>query len=477
MKPWLLKQIRHLRTLPLKIRYNSHYVKALSKRISALCLLLSIFVSCQLNQPINVGDLSEKSGDIPTVVLRFNESTSDMKPEDATLTQVVNLDELTGTGVDLLFKSELSDINISSPTNFNIEITNAQPSGLNFQKIKDRYVPADYHTFLFTTIYHHFEKSRSEYLRLFNLENVDCTSCFRRMDVHVDPLDKTGRFSLVDNAAYITGLDIFVIFPQQNFLLVNVGMNEPIINHEVFHSIFEPLVDSYYIGTEFILEPDFITTDLISQYFQHGMPAPVGKYETFPLGNGVRINVTFSLGGFTAASYTVVNILNEGLADYFAFVFTKNSDILFHSFGDIIANGQNLREQRRLDRDHSFPPENYVLDFASSGNVSCSSSSGLNTCTTLRVKYQYLIGTILARSIVQVGELVGDHDQVARVIVRYLADFNNIFPTAASIDLPAVLGQLIVASDASGLKSQFCEVLLERFGADSSEINAIANCN
>lgn len=445
-----------------------------------LPLLFTCFflTACPLNQPLEVGDISKVSGDVQSVALRYNAPSQDMKPVDVTLHNVRNLEALGGANYDVYFESVFSDMSIATQTEFSVEINNVSPSGLNFQKVGDRYVPSDYHTFLFTSVYHNFETAHANYQRLFDAAGVRCTNCFRRMAIHIDPADITGQFSMVDNAAYITGLDVFILFPQKKFLFVNVGMNEPIVMHEVFHSIFEPLVDSFYVGSKFLKDPENITEDHFWNYFGHGLPLPIGVVQRVPIENGVRINVSFSLSGFTAESYAVLNMLNEGLADYFSFVITNNSDILFHSFGDISVGGQNLRENRRMDKDHAFPPAEFNSDFASTGFVKCDSTANLKTCISLRAKYQYVVGSVIARSLVQIGDQIKDHERVARVVISFLPKINNLFATASSIKLADVIGQLIGLEAASaGLKTQFCTVFMENFRAISTKINTTATCN
>jgi len=100
----------------------------------------------------------------------------------------------------------------------------------------------------------------------------------------------------------------------------------------------------------------------------------------------------------------------------------------------------------------------------------------LITCQQLRLRYQYLVGSVFARSLVEIGDEIGDHDQVAQIVVNFLAQFNTRFATAPSVQLVPVLAAMIADGVTAGLQTEFCMHFQGNFNAITTEIAASTPC-
>lgn len=401
--------------------------------------------SCHIDQPLHLGDLSHVSGDIHSVVLRYDPQTQDMVPEDAVLTNVLNLANLQGTHFDIFYRSTIWGAEKTSQGNLVWDIEPLSPVGLNFQKSDEQYIPTDYETFLFTTVYHHFESALVGYQNLFKDANVSCPACFRHMNVHIEPEVKIPDLDTTDNASYMRTSNMFLIPAQVYGRWVHAGMNEGVIAHEVSHALFEVLVENNYPSL------------LIAEDPRH-----------------------------TLESFLVFGLLQEGLADYFSFVITGNNNILYHSFGDLTSTTEN----RRLDRDHKHPINLFPFlkvcgktpmrdAIKNKVDKDCRTyiqENGLPYPKNGKIAaFQYVLGTIVARSLVRVGERLKDHTRVSHKVLQFLNNFHRVFPQETDIQLRQVLAE-IVRHQSEEDQPTVCKVFLEDYNEISADIRAVSRC-
>lgn len=408
-------------------------------------VLVFVAVGCSdLQQPVGLGDLSNVSGDMDSVAVVYDPTTKDIISVDVTLRNVSRGSDLKGTTIELRHGAQFTEQAISS-TQSRWVISGASMPSLNFIKKGGRYVPTDFDTFRLVTAYHLYERARAAFFSLFDDAfqelGVVCAQCFVKRIVYVD----SGPGS--DNAYYREDLDAFVMPPQVNYNLVPIGMVPGVVMHEVFHSIFYFLVAKGF----FVSGGDVVQT-----------------------GDNV-VYTEADISRHTAESWAVMAIFNEGLADTMAALLLLEWDIL-----RLVVGEQTMQQLRRVDVDQAFPLSTHQK--IESGRTTRCDTAGRATCNSLYA-YRYLVGSVLARSLVEIGEDLGnDFMRVARILARFLARFNTVhFPVGdanihQSMTLVNALARLIVQADVDGVKSTFCDRIGENFSVIESEIRTAAGC-
>jgi hypothetical protein len=430
-----------------------------------------VLPGCQLNQPLGQAKLSSVSGDLDSLGLVYDPAKNDFVPQKVRLRDLRNFEELSGTGIQLNVGPVFSGLNALSASEFSLNIQAGSAVKINVFKQNNLFLPMDYQSFRFIATYHNFVNARSFYANLLSTLGIGCSNCFVQRTAYLDFVDETGSLGGTDNAAFIQGIDSFLVFKQSKYDFVNMGMNPTIIAHEVFHAMFDHLVAQAYVSKAYLESDDDeeLEKALWAGLFQHGGALLSPSFRNDQVNSGT-ITFTFSIAGYTAESYTVLNAINEGLADYYAFVITNNPNILFLSLP--IAT---LAESRRLDLDHRFEADT-AKAIANGRTVTCNTSSGVNTCNSLRSIYQYVVGIVFARTLYEIGVQRGDHATVAQIVMRFLAAFNTTFTTAPTIQLVPLIAAIINQGTSAGLHTVFCSAFTKNFSAISAEINAAAGC-
>jgi hypothetical protein len=185
----------------------------------------------------------------------------------------------------------------------------------HFLKSQGVLIPADYHTLVLATVVYQFEHLKS----FFDELGANGGLKFPRLLL----LD-VGEGPMKDNAQYVSGLDIFVINPYKSDLLPSY-FNAGLLAHEYFHSIFIQQLKSI---KETHLAKGEITSD-----------------EAKDLGF-LELSSDDFKDGFACANDFDFASINEGIADFFGYAFTKDPEFGMASFAPEISKPRSLDSEK-----------------------------------------------------------------------------------------------------------------------------------
>ena len=265
------------------------------------------------------------------------------------------------------------------------------------------WTPSDFITLQAVTIYAHMEK-------LYKIDQdlgVAWRSTPRHIGLHA-MVDMGGGAPMTNNAFYDGRIDAMVVVPytDQNLPL---SMNAGVLAHEHFHSIFFQQVMMPMIRQLKIEQTNFKLNEILEENKWDGLRRGQCSTENDPLNSQVLYLQILIRG------------LNEGLADFWGWIYTGDGDFISKSMLEMSTTRKLSSEAERL------PTAAEIKDLIDSAN-----------CRQSIVSDAYRLGTRFARILYQFVRKNGlavetqtDRLEVGRSLVQSLSGASKLFITAA----------------------------------------------
>ncbi|PTL76096.1 hypothetical protein [Vitiosangium sp. GDMCC 1.1324] len=234
--------------------------------------------------------------------------------------------------------------------------------------------PADFHTWNLITTYYNFERAWNyftQYVDVKQAELPQMTAYYFPEFILADSSEEPGR----DNAVFFAPVQGFLVLPFDKIEKAPLAINASVLTHEYSHMVFNRRV---YDGRSI---PDII-------------------------------NAWSEAGGVDTPGLNVIKSLDEGLADYHAYVascqstYGCNKRVLYTSFEGAQDDARDLSKTTCMSRElrNLMNTANFNTVFA--GN-------------------EYKVGTILASSLFHAEQTANDRQVLARAVVAAYSDTTN----------------------------------------------------
>lgn len=289
------------------------------------------------------------------------------------------------------------------------------PARPRLTEVDGVYVPNDPQSALVVAVYAHFEFLQKMEV---DLQLPTRMSWPRQVSVGM-PMVKSNGQREFNNARYFMDEDIVAVSPYNGEGLP-LALNAGILAHEHFHAIFERL-----------FMPAFESVEVAAESSQRRQ--------------------------------LIVRAWNEGLADFYAFVYTQNPDYM----GDSVS--PEVRQGRRLDRDvvSLLTPQQFQSDVERfADDDQCPQGFCL----------AYGEGNKLARLLYEIWQKLSEADQTGflRELLTRLPSASRTLASAEEISLrslvPLVVSQQVVS------KAEACKSLTLLLGGDEVFVSSYPEC-
>jgi hypothetical protein len=283
-------------------------------------------------------------------------------------------------------------------------ITGDGPVEAQYERDEEVLVPTDWETLLMFTFYRHMERARAYYESL-GVETAALPTLRSYFNIRLTAmLVVWGQPLLTDNAAYTPFADSFMLFPTN---LIDDGlplpMNQGVVAHELSHAV-----------KHHVLHGD----RRLPRYIDESWPAEA------------------------IASYRADD---EGLADFFAAVFTGDPDFIHPSIPD-------LDLDRDLEVDRNFTQAQY--DALSQGSLDFN---------------PYSLGSSLASWLWDMGATDVERRQLAVIVVETLYALRDTIDGTYSLN--QLMGEILARLPAD-MRARGCDLLDQRLEGEFREVPA-----
>lgn len=241
--------------------------------------------------------------------------------------------------------------------------------------------PADFHTWNLVTTYYNFERAWDYFTKYVDVKQADLpqtTAYYFPEFILADSSDKPVR----DNAIFFSPLKGFLVLPFEKIEKAPLAINASVLTHEYAHMVFNRRV---YNGSAI---PDII-------------------------------NAWSESSGVDTPGLNVIKSLDEGLADYHAYVascrppntnnqpaYRCNTRVLATSFDGSLDEARDLSKTTCMSRE--------LRNLMNTANF-----------TSVFTGNEYKVGTILASSLYHAGQTDNDRQVLARAVVAAYSDETN----------------------------------------------------
>ncbi|MES2855149.1 MAG: hypothetical protein V4692_04765 [Bdellovibrionota bacterium] len=302
------------------------------------------------------------------------------------------------------------------PSDATGKISGSEPVGRYIRRNDGVLVPADEISLDATAVYAHFEHLREIDLGLGVQLKWPAT-------VGIEAVMFTGEGRAKDNALYDGRFDAFLILPSDHSRLP-LTLNGGVLAHEHFHGIFQSEV---LLGVKGLLSPRDLSFLHACNWVTAGSEVNVEEIvkRATEKKSGLEKDTVVS------SSYNafLLRSLNEGFADFWAWVYTGDDDFLAKSL-----------ESEKVFRSLSSPPGKLFTTEQIQSELSFN-SSGRNKDEE-RARFSYNVGTKYARFMRAAateiyGKSATDPEtriKFAKTLVSVLPEFKNQMKTKYSVE-------------------------------------------
>jgi hypothetical protein len=235
------------------------------------------------------------------------DDSGNYKLQTVNLQTVTDIDSMTGSVSQIRYGGKIeSGVNEQGYEGEYIDSEGNRPAA-HFLNSDGVLIPTDFNSLVMTTNMYQFEKIKGFYDQF----GTNASLTFPRhvlMNAYEIENDGVQSYKGMDNASYLAGFDVFVILPY-NFAGIPLSMNGGILAHEWLHSLFFQKLGFKKI--EFLSNHETIANfdDSPSSLKVADGPKQVLADKQIGVGND-----------FVMAS------IDEGVADFFGFLYTNQSD-------------------------------------------------------------------------------------------------------------------------------------------------------
>ncbi len=308
----------------MKYEFRKFY-KFFSQWVKSLPLLF--LLACHQNPPNQSGNYR--------VRIPLDDGTGHYSEQTV---EIPNVKNLAAMATDTVVVRNEGTPSVEADSNGNL--TSADPSfgntpNAHFLKVGDIYYPSDYETLAMSTLLYHFSSIKTFFDRFGANEGL----AFPRM-----VMNDVAEFKVNDqvvpmsnNARYVPFFDVFWINPYSEDN-VSLAFNGGVLAHEYTHSIFQVESKKYEK-----LKLDLKTT-LEDEWQKYKARSSQECKTAFPSDDDKEVKL--SLSEMKKANNLISGALNEAIADYYGFEYSKNPSFIMASFSN--ATDRDLSKEKKF---------------------------------------------------------------------------------------------------------------------------------
>ncbi len=263
---------------------------------------------------VGCGD-SNVSGD--RILLAFDNGTGHYVKKEVTLKYVTDLAHMQDKAVTVNYGGTLHVEAQPNGQNMRAYFEKGRAPNAQFIKSSGVLIPQDYDTRIMATILFSYEQLKDFY------ESLGATSKMtfpQTVYAQAKIMDGAGKVS-GDNAAYISTFDAFIFWLFDLPSMYPIPLNTGIIAHEYFHSVFTSLTPKTTLMQN---KPD-TSADLLEMWRVAADPRIVADGNYFSdLCQGKSNLHLVNSGALVASNFYIFSAINEGMADYFGYLYSTN---------------------------------------------------------------------------------------------------------------------------------------------------------
>jgi len=270
----------------------------------------------------------EPSNGIYKVRIPMDDGSGNYVHTTAELRTVKNLEAMEAESTVIKTGGEIETKPADEGNLFYVEDSGGFTPKAQFLHIDDTYYPSNFLSLGLVTALYHFE-SVKEFFDTFGGNRHLSFPAIVRYDVKRIAHKNGRKYSSIDNAAYMPILDVFLLMPYEGDE-VPLSLNGGVLAHEYFHRVYSARHDvvlrdlqkkgKMQLGSNHRIDSKLTSVDP-NEWANVTSPAGVVKADT-----DSDIDEEEDKKNFERYNILVGRSINEAIADYFAYVYTRNPD-------------------------------------------------------------------------------------------------------------------------------------------------------
>ncbi|MDZ4676133.1 MAG: hypothetical protein SGI74_01380 [Oligoflexia bacterium] len=385
-------------------------------KISVLMAIVFIAMSCTKKEP--------KYNGIYKVRIPLEDGQGQYRFTTVELRSVSDIQSMTGSVANLKYggkvSHEVENLKAKDWGIIDTKISGQNTPSAHFATVGDVLIPTDYTSLLLSTVMYHTEGTKTFYDGFNANDKLEFPYAVIVDPEHIFTDKRFETYPITNNAAYISMLDLFVYHPYKRDELP-LGFNGGIVAHEYFHRIFHA-------------KTNFVMTQLADRTAEL-TPDPQDITDLTPE-QLAKVNVLLA------------SALNEGLADYFAYEYSKNPAWMLPSAK------KNLSRDVQVKKNVAGNKKQQLKDIV---------DHNLNEDSPRRRLEQHEIGSIYASFFYRLSNIWGA-EKTKIAILNFLPRFAENFTKNRKTDFMSMGETISVFFNDEKLSPDVCSEVLSVFG-------------
>ncbi len=267
-------------------------------------------------------------------------------------------------------------------------LTGTFPSADFVKNKKNIYTPSNELSVQMASIYYHMQ-SMALLDKSLGVGEINYWPRDIGLSVKIPQVTEAGDFSVMENNAIYEGrYDAILFVPNRNDQLP-IAVNGGILAHEHFHSLFFKLVT-----LKVLVENHIILDKPVSIHSSSKFQESFQGLEPVSVDEGNSLSIDGDLNDEDLRIYynmTLLKGLNEGLADFWGWIYTNDNNFIIHSL-PVVSHGRNLKLSE-AEQENLILPSREII----SGQIKSFSKNAKAFEGSLNA-YAYDLGTQFARN-------------------------------------------------------------------------------